>query len=262
MRTQHPQASKQALGNNHSKVPVPETKFTTAALTTLLLLGWGNGAYADPPKFEDTLKLESSVKLVPITKLTDTSGNAIPAGLKLRFSKFDPDTGNYTLFSGENPCSAWWGDMFGGCPAEVKAEANKTFLVSQDKLAHKVTVSRWTTGLLVVPYKYGLPNHSLTSGSVTLGPYAGYSVDWLGSTWTFPFSAGITKVSIPTLGANGAATSTEKAGISLSTGVMFNPGGLIQTGILLGVDQLGSNSGYKDNGKLWLGVYVGAGFGD
>lgn len=137
--------------------------------------------------------------------------------------------------------------------------ANKTFEVNADDMLGKMRTSHWTTGVLVVPYKYGLANHSLSNSSVTLGAFAGYTVDWLGSNWTFPFVAGISNVSVPSV-QNGAATSVNKAGLSIATGLMFKPSGLITTGILFGVDQLGANSGYKDNGKVWLGVYVGAGF--
>jgi|CXWL01.1.fsa_nt_gi hypothetical protein len=207
----------------------------------------------------DPLQLNGSTKVVPKTTINTLSGSAIPAYTELHY--VDGVNGIYTFFTEGDPCSKFsiFGKHLGRCNEAIFLAQDKTFVVAAEQLKNRVVVSRWTTGLLVVPYKYGLANHSLAQGSISIGPYAGYTVDWAGSEWTFPITAGIAKVSVPSL-QNGVATTTEKAGLSIATGVLFNPGGLIKTGILLGVDQLGSNSGYNDNGKLWLGVYVGAGF--
>ncbi len=122
-------------------------------------------------------------------------------------------------------------------------------------------LSEWTTGILFVPYKYGLANHSLTQGSITIGPYFGRSAYFssLDITITIPIAAGISNVSVPSL-QNGTAVTTQKTGLSIATGFVANISGKLNTGLLLGVDQLGPNSGYQDNGKLWLGLYIGAGF--
>ena len=214
---------------------------------------------------KDPLGLKGAIVVIPKTNIPakELPGNAavtIHADTALMLSPSDnpsADGVKYKVFTGSSPCAT----LFGwGCTTEVRQSANKSFVVEAEDLQGKILVRRWTTGVLVVPYKMTLASHSLASGSVTVGPYAGYTTDWLGSEWTFPLAAGITRVSVPSQ--NGIGSNTEKAGISVATGILFNPGGSVKTGLLLGVDQLGNNSGYKDNGKVWIGLYVGAGFGN
>jgi len=56
-----------------------------------------------------------------------------------------------------------------------------------------------------------------------------------------------------------------KQGLTVATGFLFKPAGKassLTAGFLIGVDQLGQDSQYKENGKPWIGLYVGAGFGN
>ncbi len=116
----------------------------------------------------------------------------------------------------------------------------------------------WTSGILVVPYKYVLANHDLAKGNFTLGPYLGYKTTFFSTESTIALSAGIANVAVPTI-ENGVATNTMKPGISVAIGFLFNVKG-VSAGFLAGVDQLGQNSQYQNNGKAWIGLFVGGGF--
>ncbi len=196
----------------------------------------------------------------------------IPAATSLHY--LASDARSYTVFTTRYPGECWI-PINGICSASIlgwniseKSKVTKenfserTYVIRTEELRNKISERSWTSGVLIVPYKFVFASSSLASGSFTIGPYAGYTTDLWGSEWTFPLVAGITKVSVPSL-QNGVARTTEKAGLTIATGVLFSPGGKasnIKTGFILGIDELGKDSGYDDNGKLWLGLYVGAGF--
>lgn len=236
--------------------------FLSLAVAGLL---WFPHVHADtlPDQQNDPLGLAKSTEVVTLTKVTTQDNKVIPADMSLHYS--GSEAGTYTLFTTSHPSQCWF-FCFWRKKHAINDEqfGNSTFIIPTGELKNKIAVRSWTSGLLIVPYKYALASHSLAQGSLTVGPYAGYTTDVLGMELTFPIAAGVTKVTVPTI-QNGVASTSEKFGLSIATGLLFNPGGNagpIKTGILLGVDQLGSNSGYADNGKVWLGIYVGAGFGN
>jgi hypothetical protein len=209
---------------------------------------------------KDPLSLSGSSEIVTLSNIEGKNAK-IQSGIKLHYQ--DSDSGTYTLFTTDRPtdCNGL-PDLISPCHSKDEF-ANKTYVVTANELQNRIVVRRWTTGVLIIPYKYGIANHSLVSGSITLGPYVGYSTDLFGTESTFALSAGITNVPIPTQKQDGTVSNVNKQGISVAAGFLFKPAGkanAITAGFLLGVDQLGQDSQYKDNGKLWLGLYVGAGF--
>jgi len=212
-----------------------------------------------PPKdaVNDPLDLKKGVHL---NLLTDVSADeqVLPAHTQLFYA--DGANGRYTLYTIDSACSGWgkdaWWDMCGR-PHEL---SNKTFHISASELKGKYALVRWTSGILVVPYKIVPATHNLANGSVTVGPYLGYTTDVFGSEMTWAMTAGIASIPVPTV-QNGVTTNSTKAGLTIAAGFMFSPGSAnIKSGFLVGIDSLGPNSGYIDNGKPWFGFYVGGGF--
>jgi hypothetical protein len=182
----------------------------------------------------------------------------IPRNTALHYASSTPDS--YTLYTTGRPYDCW--NPLGrlGC-GDPNGLAEKTFVVSADEIKNKVLRRTWTQGVLVIPYKYVLSSSNLTTSSFTVGPYAGYTTDWWGMTLTFPFAAGLTSVTVPTV-VNNVAGKTEKTGFSVASGLLFRPGGNAGSatlGIVIGVDYLSANSDYADNGRPWLGFYLGTG---
>ena len=214
---------------------------------------------------KDPLLLSGSSEIVTMSDIGGKGKDAkIEGGVKLHYQ--DSEAGIYTLFTTDTPTDCYGlPDFISPCSKKNKYK-NSTFGgITADELKNKVVVRRWTTGVLLVPYKFGIANHSIVSGSITLGPYVGYATDLFGTVSTFALSAGITNVPVPTQKSDGSISNVNKQGLSIATGFIFKPAGKdspITAGFLVGVDQLGEGSQYKDNGKPWLGIYVGAGFGN
>ena len=214
---------------------------------------------------KDPLSLSNSSEIITLSDIGGQGASAkIKAGLKLHYK--DSNSGNngtYTLFTTNSPTDCHGlPDFISPCKS-LDGEKNKTYVVTADELRNQVLVRSWSSGVLVVPYKYGVAHHSLISGSITVGPYFGFTTDLYGTESIFVLSAGITNVPIPTANPDGTVTNVNKQGLTVATGMIFKPGGKassVTAGFLLGVDQLGQNSQYQDNGKIWIGLYVGAGF--
>lgn len=219
-----------------------------------------------PEQKNDPLGLADSNEIVTLTAVTTIDKKTIPLDMDMHYS--GSDTGTYTMYTTLHPSECGvlpnlicnlLPDWASKANKNNKSFSGQTFVIPADQLKNRVAVRRWTSGVLVVPYKYVFASHNLTPGSQTIGPYLGYTTNLLGSEWTFPLAVGITKVTVPTL-INGVAGTTDKSGLSIATGLLFKADGMT-AGLLIGEDQLGSNSGYSDNGKFWLGFYVGANFG-
>lgn len=224
---------------------------------------------------DDPLGIANSVEIVTLTGVnakklpsyasSGKGGSAaeeitLPSDTALRYIGSSADS--YTMYTTSRPHECWWnpiGRISCGDPDNV---ADKTFVIATQDLRKRYLEREFTNGLLVIPYKYVLSSKNMTTSSITIGPYAGYTTNWLGMSVTIPLAAGVTSVTIPTV-TNGVASKTEKIGVSVAAGFLFNPGANannVTVGLVGGYDYLGNNTDYADSGKLWLGFYVGTGF--
>lgn len=116
----------------------------------------------------------------------------------------------------------------------------------------------WAFGVLTIPYKYQLSDKSFGS-ALSVGPYFGFrQADQAGSI-TYVLSAGLVN-NIPVALANNAGT-VIRSGFTLATGMIFSidKGTGIQVGVLVGQDNLGTNTAapYAYEGKPWVSIAVG-----
>jgi hypothetical protein len=117
----------------------------------------------------------------------------------------------------------------------------------------------WTYGGLVVPNKIIISDRSFTTSS-SIFPYVGYENWAAGVSGTVVFAAGIgtAPASAQTTTTPGTSTAT-KATFSVAVGEIWQFGSIFKVGVLLGTDTAGSKTGYKYQGKPWIGITLGAG---
>jgi hypothetical protein len=135
--------------------------------------------------------------------------------------------------------------------------------------AANYTTQELVSGVLVVPFKFHLADHSVTAGS-TIGGYLGYRFGGLGASWTPMISGGLAIVdSRPAqISSSGSGTATVSPSDSQTLTGFTVAGGLIgtiasskaQVGVLLGVDWAGKSAQYKYEGKPWLAFEIGYNF--
>jgi hypothetical protein len=116
-------------------------------------------------------------------------------------------------------------------------------------------------GILVIPYKFHLTDHSLSSGA-TVGAYAGFHVSEVsGQAVSLVLSAGIGNVTVVSPASAGKpASSTNEASFTTAAGaiVTLTKTGTFQIGLLVGVDFAGKSSAYPYESKPWVAVSFGA----
>jgi hypothetical protein len=123
----------------------------------------------------------------------------------------------------------------------------------------------WTYGALVVPYKLVIVDRSFTSSASVL-PYVGWE-NWVpGLSGATIVAAGIgtappsTQTGTSAAQASSGSSSTTKATLSLAFGQIYSLGsGTFKIGVLVGVDTQGSHTGFKNQGKPWVALSLGAG---
>jgi hypothetical protein len=144
----------------------------------------------------------------------------------------------------------------GSGPYEIREDVE--YFVRRSAFAsHENLRNGYTYGLLTAPYKFFPKDHSFSS-SATIGPYAGWEFtvsDWFSAKAIGSF--GLSSVPVTTTNSTGESTTSNKAALSLSTGVLFDINKQFQLGLLLGADSAGPNSGYQYNGKPWLAIDIG-----
>ena len=131
-----------------------------------------------------------------------------------------------------------------------------------------------TYGVVVVPNKVMIADRAFISSSSVL-PYVGYEA-W-GPSWAGAavFAAGVgtapastqtpaSSTTGPAPGSGSGSTSSSsstgtKATFSVAAGIVGALGGTFKIGLLIGVDTAGSNTGFKYQGKPWIGISLGAG---
>lgn len=150
------------------------------------------------------------------------------------------------------------------------AEFGRTYILPK-KSSQNVTVantvvqslSGFTSGPLVVPFKYRLNDDSI-SGESTLGYYAGWNIEDL----TFgvfgnrrltltPFlSAGLTQVSVSSIGDNGEVNSDTKTGVTWAGGLLLKNWDNLNIGLVYGQDRIGDGT-WEHEGEGWISLSVG-----
>jgi hypothetical protein len=119
-----------------------------------------------------------------------------------------------------------------------------------------------TYGVVIVPNKVMIADRTFISSSSVL-PYVGYQA-W-GPSWAgaVVLAAGVGTVPASTQASpasSGTSNSTgTKATFSVATGIVGSIGSTFKVGLLVGVDTEGSKTGFKYQGKPWIGVSLGAG---
>ncbi len=122
------------------------------------------------------------------------------------------------------------------------------------------TRQSWTHGLLVVPFKFRLTDHSMGSDA-TIGYYVGRTSYFWDRTLIPVFAAGVSSISVPNP-QNNTKTDT-KQGLTISTGVIWKMRDSFQMGALLGYDFIGKTSGqpnWQYNSKPWISFSVNYNF--
>jgi hypothetical protein len=116
----------------------------------------------------------------------------------------------------------------------------------------------WDYGLLVIPYKFHLNDHTI-AGESTVGGYAGWQLNTPGLAVSFVVSAGIGVVPLTTTDEKGAPRTEHAASFTASGGFVFtfSRTGRFQVGILAGSDFTGRGSQYKYDAEPWLAVSFG-----
>jgi hypothetical protein len=150
------------------------------------------------------------------------------------------------------PLSAW-------CSNSYLSEGT-LYSIPRTALANeRYTSQSWVSGVLTVPFKIHLSDHSVTVGS-TIGGYVGYQTSFFNEFAITPIvSGGLALVSSTPLGATSSQTGT---GISAAMGLIGTAGNSnMQYGFVCGSDWLGKNSGYRYDGKLWIAAEIGFNFG-
>ena len=145
--------------------------------------------------------------------------------------------------------------------ADVKEVLVKTqYEVSAEDLSRNeyFIVKGVDIGVLSLPFKWQLSDGALTAGS-TLGLYLGYRQRALGAPSTILINAGLT--AIPTRAAGTTGDVDTRWGVTLASGIVFEPVSQVQLGIIAGIDHTGSKSDtYKYNDKGWISFAIGFGF--
>jgi hypothetical protein len=116
-----------------------------------------------------------------------------------------------------------------------------------------------TYGVIVVPNKVIIADRSFIASSSVL-PYVGYEAWGPGIAGALVFAAGVGTAPASTQTATTSGTSAgTKATFSVATGMVGSIAGVFKVGLLVGVDTQGRNTGFKYQGKPWLGISLGAG---
>ncbi len=143
--------------------------------------------------------------------------------------------------------------------SDGKAMENWEYQISEKTLLDAPTAGVGADyGLLVVPYKFHLTDHT-QSGSATIGGYLGYKLGRPGIAISWVISAGIGVVQATTTQAGSQATAN-LASFTVATGpiVYLTKAGMFQVGILVGWDYTGKSSQYQYEGKPWLALSFGS----
>ena len=162
----------------------------------------------------------------------------------------------------------FWKSSAGACKSQVGSQLDDYATVVKgttyeftpaDLAAYDSHRFGWTYGGLVVPNKIIISDRTFTTSS-SIFPYIGYENWASGVSGTVVFAAGIgtAPASAQSTPVPGSTTAT-RATFSVAVGEIWQFGSVFKVGVLLGTDTAGSKTGYKYQGKPWIGITLGAG---
>lgn len=127
----------------------------------------------------------------------------------------------------------------------------------------------WTYGLLALPYKYHLHDHSFGT-EISAGPYVGRRFGRAGSSTTVALMAGIGSVKGEVRNAAGSITETPNLqAFTVAAGLMWDISKAVnikpfKIGLFAGQDRVSKSDlvKYPNNGRTWLSFQIGYDFTD
>ncbi|MEM6484675.1 MAG: hypothetical protein AAF662_06800 [Pseudomonadota bacterium] len=238
-----------------------------------LVLCISNGIAAE---LEEQVIYRTSVDLAVSVDGKGSTGPTIKAGAKSRFKVLDNGLSDYYAVQFESIRSSEGGhdssDMTSGSedstesskpPSALELKEGITYFIPK-KSDHKVAVEKVVSrsangpvsGPLIVPYKWRLDDDSL-SGEATIGYYAGWAHEFMnGGLTVTPFiSAGLTQVSVATVGENGEISEDNKSGVTIAVGFLKSWDNL-NVGFVAGQDRIGDKE-WQYEGDTWISLSVG-----
>jgi len=129
----------------------------------------------------DPLNLKGTIYIAPTQDLVSVTGETIPAYSELHY--VNSDQGMYTLSGEKDSCTKLLAKFRCDQP---RLQKSKDFTIPASSLKNRYIATSWTSGVLVIPYKYGVANHSMTKTSTTLGAYFGRTTDTIFGQLTIP----------------------------------------------------------------------------
>lgn len=119
-----------------------------------------------------------------------------------------------------------------------------------------------TYGALVVPYKYHFDGSKSFGSNASVGPFVGwrFARENIGVTWKLIGFAGASVIKVDRM-EDGESKSDDIAAFSYGAGVIMELKNEFQLGFILGADEVGNDTDYEDDGKLWAAIAIGFAFG-
>jgi hypothetical protein len=160
------------------------------------------------------------------------------------------------------------------CTGKYVTQYHQYRIAKSKVLDASATIQGFVSGVLAVPFKFHLSDHSTTAGS-TIGGYVGYRTSVANAFTVTPVIAGglalistsPAQVTTSTTSATPAPTSVggqTSAGFSVATGLIGSVTSAAskgaQFGVLVGMDWLGKKSNYAYDGKPWIAFEIGYNF--
>ena len=158
------------------------------------------------------------------------------------------------------------------CANKYVAQYHQYTIAKSKVLNASATIQGFVSGVLAVPFKFHLSDHSTTAGS-TIGGYVGYRTSVANAFTVTPVVAGgLALISTSPAQATTSTTSTTptsvggqtSAGFSVATGFIGSVTSAAskgaQFGVLVGMDWLGKKSNYAYDGKPWIAFEIGYNF--
>jgi hypothetical protein len=160
------------------------------------------------------------------------------------------------------------------CAGKYVTQYHQYTIAKSKVLNASATIQGFVSGVLAVPFKFHLSDHSTTAGS-TIGGYVGYRTSVANAFTVTPVIAGglalistsAAQVTTSTTSTTTTPTSTgaqTSAGFSVATGFIGSVTSAAskgaQFGVLVGLDWLGKKSNYAYDGKPWIAFEIGYNF--
>jgi hypothetical protein len=160
------------------------------------------------------------------------------------------------------------------CTGKYVTQYHQYTIAKSKVLNASATIQGFVSGVLAVPFKFHLSDHSTTAGS-TIGGYVGYRTSVANAFTVTPVIAGglaLISTSAAQVTTSTSSTTTTptpvggqtSAGFSVATGFIGSVTSAAskgaQFGVLVGIDWLGKKSNYAYDGKPWVAFEIGYNF--